>query len=193
MDEVVTLLGEVHGKKETPLFAKKYLLEADTVCLEIPSDQQVFVDENRLSESRFFSRRSEDGRSTVEYQELVEELISKGVRVVCVDISSLWDLFRGRDKIIARNICAASSGRTVALLGAVHAANKRVWFGPLPASQPVSVYLRERGVRVRTVALAPSSGECFNHRVKVVSLFAYEQYFDEVVDVGVVTPATPRT
>ena len=189
----VTLLGEIHGTKETPLVAKKYLLQADTVCLEIPSDQQVFVDENRLSESRFFSRKSEDGRSTVEYQALVEELIGAGVRVVCVDVSSLWGLFRGRDKVIARNIYSARSGRTVALLGLVHAANKRVWIGPVPASKPVSVYLREWGVRVRTVALAPSSGECFNHRVKEVSSFAYTKYFDEVVDVGVVSAATPRT
>ena len=132
--EVVTLLGETHGTKETPVVARNFLLAADTVCLEIPADQQVYVDENRLSESDFFSRKYEDGRSTQEYQELVEELISSGVRVVCVDASSIWEVFRGRDKVIANNIYSARSGCTVALLGAVHAANTRVWIGPIPTA-----------------------------------------------------------
>lgn len=193
----VVLLGETHGTKETPQAAKQYFADADTVCLEIPSDQQPYIDEDRLEEAPFFNRPTdqEDGRSTKEYQQLIEELIDDGKRVVCVDINYTDEQeVRERDKRMAKNIAQAADKTTVALLGSMHSAKKPISFNGKTYKSAGS-FLQEQHDELHTILLYASSGSFYNCGVKQVPKeqdhLLLEEYYDEVRDIGQVTPATP--
>lgn len=142
----ILLVGEVHGTNEAPEFVASLAcstLEAKmnvVVALEIPHSQQPLIDayltssgsardKSTFLSGSFWTKRTQDGRSSMAMFKLIEELrrLKKrmgGVHIVAVDEA----IDSSRDAGMATHIRRAASypnARVIALLGNYHASQKR--------------------------------------------------------------------
>lgn len=177
----LVLVGEVHGTVETPALvgALACAAAADTtpvtVALEMDAAEQTRVDaylasagtasdRGALLAGRFWSRRMQDGRSSVAMAALIERLRrlrrdGHAIEVVAVDSAGVAD----RDAAMAANIRRATrreGARVIALLGNRHASQHKDGQNN-PANVPAGVLLADlQPLSVRVEATQGSAWVC---------------------------------
>ncbi len=189
--EQVIVFGEVHGTKETPemlTHALSKLAEYGgfNLCLEIPKEFE-------KQPEKFFAQSLGDGRNSLEYLRLVHQLGSyEGVRIFFVE----EDTGKGtKDENLANRVAdiVACGGKTVIILGNMHARKKPLKFGSteiIPAG-----YLLEKRLKkeVMSIALVPSRGMYYNHGIKKITEISLPEHangFDHIFVLGEVSPAS---
>jgi len=177
---VFLIVGEMHGTQESPeavgdlvcMALKRGL--AVTLGLEIPTSQQVLIDEilgepdqekalARLRESEFFKRNHQDGRSSKAMADLIlrcRRFSRDGgdVRLTCFDSSD----GETRDQAMAKRLIA-ERGRhkqrtTLVLTGNVHARKTK---NPRFNFTPMGVYLAEADVSFVSVNAIHAGGSAW--------------------------------
>lgn len=130
------LFGEVHGTKEIPALLTRLvpLIGPDNVFLEIPSDQQFFVNKflrtgnkKTLSSMPFFSKPLPDGRSSKQYLDFIKSIyflnkkLKEKIKVWCVDVPiKKFKKKTSRDRFMYEQIVKRAGKKNVFIAGNVH-------------------------------------------------------------------------
>lgn len=199
------LLGEVHGTKEIPLLFAQVVDQLSEhkpifLCLEMPRKNQPFIDkfvekkeERLLRAIPFFRAPFEDGRNSREMFTFLEKVAGmKNVSIVCIDTNT-YTTQNAREKYMADRIAelAANGRKIIALLGNTHTARKQITLGDETIEPTGFVLSKEFGTKLYCIAIQPSSGTLYNFGRKNVSGMIPKDKYDQVIDIGRVTPAKP--
>jgi len=208
-DKKLVLLGELHGTHEIPVllteFFSTYARHSPfTLCLEIPEESQVFIDqffttgkEIDLKNILFFSREDRDGRDSLEYLHLIKHLyllklrLKNEIKIRCIDTTDFRDPNK-REAFLANKIFSLLSDQiTFVILGDIHPCRKIV---SLPGMEIITagyILSKKLGNQLLTVHLQPRSGSCFNNEIKFVEEPSdLSDYYDLTYPIKHVTPCS---
>ncbi len=202
------LLGEVHGTKEIPeLFSSLFYDYAKNndfnVCMEIPSNDQVFIDqflstgdENFLKQiSLFCNSELKDGRNSLEYFNVIRTVRSlnvdfnRNINIFCIDIEDMdpIDPQNKREEQLASNILKVLSAKnTFVILGNVHASKKGFIYGKNNIRTAGLLLTQKLKSQLLSINFLPSSGHFFNRHLQKVDSYDEQlsKNFDITFDVG---------
>lgn len=171
------LLGELHGTKEIPEVVnniiKNLLYELDFLFLEIPIDQQVYLDkyiksrdENDLISIPFFKNPQKDGRDSIDNLLLIKNVInsSNKIKIIFVDP----DTPKNRDYLmyecIKNNLKANSL--SIFFCGNIHASKENMIING-DKLETCGHYLKKLfGNSLYSVNFLPNEGSFYNLEIK---------------------------
>jgi len=214
----LVLLGETHGTKEIPLLLTEFFStyarhSSFTICLELPEENQVFIDrffttgkETDLNSIPFFSREDRDGRDSLEYLHLIQHLYSlklnskKEIKIHCIDTADI-NIFKNQNKreaFLANKILSLLSDQiTFVIIGDIHASKKIISFPGIEIITTGSILSKKLGNKLLAVSLQPQSGSAFNGEIKLIekpsslpSYYDLSDYYDLTYPIKHVTPCS---
>lgn len=178
----VIVFGEIHGTIEIPNIIKNIIKKSinyiDIVFIEIPKNQQIYIDNYinsknnaKLYEIPFFNKEIRDGRSSKEMLLLIKEIkdlrkINSKLKIICVDTNS----FINRDYLIYKEIkkYILKENNCLFITGNVHASKKKIIIDNktiTPCIYYLNKFLKNKLISINFV---PNSGSFYNLKIQKI-------------------------
>lgn len=179
------LFGEIHGTREIPELVTKVLpnLAINTLFLEIPVDQQPFIDaflaagtKESLATIPFYASPALDGRGSKEYLEVIRKVfllnqkMTHKTRIVCVDVpAEQKKSSEQRDTFMCQQILKNLEKQCLFIAGNIHTSLKPVSAGGKRVLTTGTLLKQYFPKEIVSIALVPLSGKFYNFGVQSIS------------------------